>query len=334
MPQSLNAFNFSHQYVADLAWIIYSAPLLKEQSLSSELTPSELSAPSFTPQTSTTTPTADWLEQLAKLNHSPSPLIHHIESRQSTRVGFYYEALISYLLSTFPGVIRLAEHLQLQKNGRTLGEIDFLYRDEKTNKVIHLETAVKFYLGSKPWLDASHPFKHWLGPMIKDRLDLKTQHLINHQSQMCLSESFTELSKQLNLPQPTHREVLMQGYLFTHPSEPVSLPYNVENENTTQRPLWFARHEIDAFLSNDDKFIILKKPFWLSPFHSKEHNQLLDRDSLKEQLDSLIEQWNRPILISILSTNELSKTNHALFQENNRCFIVPDNWAGISAPNT
>lgn len=333
MSEKLSSFNFSHQYVADLAWIIYSSPLLGDKPLSPELQESELTAPAFTSQMGHPEPKRSWLEQLTTLNHAPSALIHHIESRPSTRVGFYYEALVSYLLSAFPDVSLIAEHLQLQENGRTLGEIDFLFRDELSQQVIHLETAVKFYLGSQAWQDHHTPFKHWLGPMIKDRLDLKTQHLINHQSQMCHSDAFQKLATQSNIPTPTQRQVLLQGYLFTHPTHQMPLPYSPENTGSTQQPRWFSRSEINAFLSDDQAYIILKKPFWLSPFHSKEHNPLLNLESLKEQLDSLILQWNRPILVSTLNPNQASDCNHALYQENNRCFIVPDNWAGISAPN-
>ncbi|GLQ32314.1 DUF1853 family protein [Litoribrevibacter albus] len=331
MKSALNIFNFSHQYVADLAWIIDSLPLLKNTSLTPDLLP-----PSFTRKQPTDKLRDNWLEQLNQLNQHPSSLIHYIEERPTTRVGFYYEALVSYLLHAFPDVTLLEEHLQLQDKGRTLGEIDFLYLDEISQKTIHLETAVKFYLGSSAWIDQSNSTKHWLGPMIKDRLDLKTRHLISHQSQMCFTDAFKNHSNELGTPTPSLRQVLLQGYLFLHPKDPAPLPYSKENNefNKSPEPLWFKQDEMTKYLSENDRFLILKKPYWLGPFHNKEHNALLERNALEEQIKSLIQQWNRPILVSILNTEDTTNGSTTLYKESNRCFIVPNNWAGMSPPDS
>lgn len=324
MHTSLASIKFSHQYVADLAWVISALPLLGEIQLRSDLL-----APEFIPKSETPEINPLWLEHLITLNHSPAPLIRHIEQRHSSRVGFYYEALISYLLTAFPGVELIQEHLQLQQQGKTLGEIDFLYRDLESNTVIHLETAVKFYLGVASWQDREVPYKHWLGPMIKDRLDLKTQHLIHHQTQISKSQAFLEQAKARDIPTPTQRQILMQGYLFIHPDKTVDYPHQ---QTPNAQACWFSRKDVDHYLNNDERYLILRKPYWLSPYHCKEHNISLDRETLKETLDSLIEQWHRPILVSIISSEQHADQTASFYQESNRCFIVPDNWAGMDSP--
>jgi len=321
--------DYTHQYVADLAWIITSPKLLSEIKLADDI-----QSPAFSTHSLNSNIWPEWNKRLEQINQSPEGLIDYIEQRQTKRVGFYYEALVSFLLKHFPYVELIAEHLQLQQQGKTLGEVDFIYKDEKSKKVIHLETAVKFYLGSPAWLCADTPYKHWLGPMVKDRLDIKTQHLINHQTRISQSPAFIEIAKEKQLAIPDTQEVLMQGYLFTHPDKPLEYPYTTEHQLNTenQKPFWIKEEEIGKHLNNEDSFLILTKPFWLSPFHDKASNTLLTRDELQGKIQSLNEEWNRPVLVSAFNKVSEQKNSLNLYQEANRCFIVPNNWAGIDPP--
>ena len=81
------------------------------------------------------------------LNNEPTRFIEYISDRASSRIGFYFEALISFLLNEYPEFELIAEHLQLHQNGKTLGEIDFLYKNMNTGEITHLEVAFKYYLG-------------------------------------------------------------------------------------------------------------------------------------------------------------------------------------------
>ena len=321
--------DYLHQYVADLAWIITSPQLLSDTRLADDI-----HSPTFSTNSLTSSIWTEWLRCLERINQSPKPLIEYIEQRQTKRVGFYYEALVSFLLKNFPHVNLIAEHLQLQHQGKTLGEIDFIYEDETAKHIIHLETAVKFYLGSPAWLDSQTPYKHWLGPMVKDRLDIKTQHLINHQTRISQSPTFYEMAKEKQLTVPNRREVLMQGYLFTHPDNPLEYPYPMENTDDTQQTVafWIKEEEIKTHLNNEESFLILRKPFWLSPFHDKANNTLLTRDELQKKIQSLNEEWNRPVLVSVFKEESERQDSQTLYQEANRCFIVPNNWAGIDPP--
>jgi hypothetical protein len=269
-----------------------------------------------------------WQQSLALLNADPSPLISYISKRKTRRVGFYYESLVSFLISHFEGLKLITEHLQIQEKGKTLGEIDFIYQDQNTLKVAHLETAVKFYLGVESRINQESIYKHWIGPMIQDRLDLKLSHLINHQTKITQQSAFSTMADQLNLHLPLTQEVLLQGYLFQHPLENTTQPFDHENKSPN---LWLKLGEIDEFLPQASKFIILEKPFWLGQYHDKKSNQLLSIDLLKAKIQQLIEKWNRPVLVSIIPISNIAQQedNTLMFQESNRCFIVPDNWAGI-----
>jgi len=61
------------------------------------------------------------------------------------RVGRYFEQLVHYWLCYVRGVELLGAGLQIRDGKRTIGELDFVYRDEH-GTVVHCEVSVKFFL--------------------------------------------------------------------------------------------------------------------------------------------------------------------------------------------
>ena len=263
------------------------------------------------------------------LNNEPTRFIEYISDRASSRIGFYFEALISFLLNEYPEFELIAEHLQLHQNGKTLGEIDFLYKNMNTGEITHLEVAIKYYLGSSQWRSINHPFKHWLGPMIKDRLDLKSNHLINHQTAISDSEAFRDLAREQDLPQPTRKSVMLLGYLFRNPKENLNL--SISN-NTQESNHWYKLSDIKSYLSTTHKYVVPKKPYWLGPHHKSEDNNFWSSNDLPTEARRIIKEWKRPILVSAIPIIEFTEEKE-FYKEDKRFFIVPDNWAGLSKPN-
>ncbi|GAA3914202.1 DUF1853 family protein [Litoribacillus peritrichatus] len=264
-----------------------------------------------------------------KLNRAPEKLIQFVEEKASKRVGFYFESLLSYVLNTYPEFDVIAEHLQVHHEGKTLGEIDFIYRDMNTNEVVHLEVAVKFYLGSEAWMNQTLPLRHWLGPMINDRLDLKTSHLTNHQSQISHSPVFQDYAQTNKLPIPTHQSVLLVGYLFRNPNQHLSLPSGSAKE---QDHRWFTLSSANEQLNKQHSYIILNKPYWLSKHHQKDNNLLFDQASLFNEVKKIMSKWHRPVLIASIDNQSDDGSLHH-YTEDSRFFIVPDNWGGLSKPS-
>ncbi len=121
------------------------------------------------------------------------------------RLGLYFERLVLFYLQRGPhhhGC--LIDHnraiYESSERGRvTLGEIDFLLRRDRA--LVHLETAVKFYLGVQ-----RDGRSYWLGPGLQDRFDRKLTHLRERQ---------LPLSNRLEEP-PERRLFWVKGVLF-HP---------------------------------------------------------------------------------------------------------------------
>ncbi len=108
----------------------------------------------------------------------------------------------------------IAKNLQIIHNKKTLGEIDFLIRDLKENKVIHLELVYKFYLFDP--LYSENKYACWIGPNRKDSLPLKINKLREHQLPLLYRpETLPFLSKIGLKPEKIEQKVCFKAQLFT-----------------------------------------------------------------------------------------------------------------------
>lgn len=195
-----------HQAVRDLAWAVGSPPLLRPaDSRESGDGPRWLDQV-WCDQTLSTS--QDWL---TALDHDPTDLLAHLAHEQDHRLGSHFESLLAFWLS-WPGNphYELVErNLPVRDNGRTLGEFDFLVRERGRGELQHWEVAVKFFLGVQPGGQA----RHWIGPGLRDRLDLKLERLRSHQLRLGNSPAGRRLlaERGLNGVRPV---CLVKGCLF------------------------------------------------------------------------------------------------------------------------
>lgn len=168
-------FDWQHwkqRVVRDLAWVIASPPLASGKYdgvawWNDDFLSSEYQA---------------CLPALEALDKDPSPLLDHLAQQKSKALGHRFEAFVAYWIEISPNFELLYRSVQLHSDGRTLGELDFILRDKRSQKVIHLEVAVKFYMGLQP---LGKP-ENWHGPNLKDSLAKKLNHLKTKQTQLSL----------------------------------------------------------------------------------------------------------------------------------------------------
>lgn len=173
-----------------------------------------------------------------------------------SRLGLYYEALVHYFIDQcrahgIAEIEILNSHLQIEKEKRTLGELDFILR--KNDEYIHLESAVKFYLcaqtGNSEW-------QNWVGPNARDRLDKKLLHMQNHQLPMGKqADVFSERS-----------EFIIQGMLFYRKGQ-TPLPRDINQSALTG--CWLYEHEFLQEIKDDTQtyWHPLTKTQWLTGVH-------------------------------------------------------------------
>ncbi|WP_235869165.1 DUF1853 family protein [Veronia nyctiphanis] len=162
---------------------------------------------------------SDWLIHAPQLTHLPQQLmvpsnfwssINTLKKIPLTRyegghrIGFYYQWLVQQLLTEHPTYKLLAEEVQVNDNGRTLGSVDFLV-EAPGEEIEHWEVAVKFYLAYE---------NQWYGPNAKDTLAKKQQKMLDHQLLITDTKAYQDQFPEMK---PAHRRLLMQGRLYvTH----------------------------------------------------------------------------------------------------------------------
>lgn len=216
----------------------------------------------------------------------------------SPRLGFRFEHLWQqyFQLLGWPAQF----NLQIRSPERTLGELDALI--QTPNEVLHLELALKFYLGFG---------NDWIGPNRRDYLADKIRHTRERQ----LPLAHTLLARQ-HLPtewQPKHSQALMRGCLFHPANAAFAAPLPVEVNDKHWQGRWCHIGDAAHYLP-DGNWYIVAKPDWLSPVQaplSVSRQQLIDYCSRHfQQLDS-------GLCVILLAPSML---------EQQRWMLMPDHW--------
>ncbi|MBV1924453.1 MAG: DUF1853 family protein [Flavobacteriaceae bacterium] len=111
------------------------------------------------------------------------------------RLGHLAEKIVSELIKSSTNYKVLHENVQVIESKNTIGEIDFLIEELKTETKIHLELAYKFYLYD-PNI-SSEPINNWIGPNRNDSLIKKLEKLKSKQFPLlhhnCTKAIFNEI---------------------------------------------------------------------------------------------------------------------------------------------
>lgn len=236
--------------------------------------------------------------------------------RDQYRVGRYFERLLLFYLQHIRQVEVVASAQQIQEEGRTIGELDFVFRDE--SGLQHWEVAVKFYLH----FPGEHiSGSHLIGPDPRDNFETKITRLFEHQ--LPISEKV--------FPDIAERHAFVKGRVFCHPSftPPDTLPAELSPAHL--RGVWLYHGELD-WLSRLPKSSsptlakIVQKPFWLSPDVVADAKVglsaegLLPIDQMQELLQQHFRESSTPRLVSLLSRQAQE------WREFERVFVVSESW--------
>ncbi|MGM1051358.1 MAG: DUF1853 family protein [Pseudomonadota bacterium] len=167
-----------------------------------------------------------WLDDLEAW---PGDLERCIGGSLSGRMGLYHERLWQFLLAAAPDTELLAHNLRIHRGKQTLGELDLLYRRRGETALVHLEVAIKYYLGLREGPGEAHDQARWIGPGGADSLAGKREHLHRHQlrltelpeTRQALRETLAGDAVGADRPLVIHRRMAMPGVLFyPWPSDP------------------------------------------------------------------------------------------------------------------
>lgn len=249
----------------------------------------------------------DYPSRIARLAHAKD-LVQSIENAATGRLGSYFERLYACLLTEVMGWEVLAQNVPVREAGRTLGELDFLVRNARTGEVEHHEIAVKFYLGDMQ----NGPF--WYGPNSRDRLDLKTDRLLQHQARIAERAVTRECLVQSGLPVPVRSRVLMAGYLFYPCDQQMLAPQGLPDNHL--RGYW--QRAADVGTRQLASCVVLHKPDWLGPWQQTEKP---DPSEAIEQAVAIAKGGSAQLFAQL----KLNRANGCWY-EAQRFFLVPDDW--------
>ena len=289
--------HYQHACVRDLAWAIGSPPLMSPQQARCHWCD------------------VDWYRQLLRdsqawlrtVDAQPQVLQALLNDNRDRRLGSYFETLWAYYFAHSPRFSLLAHNLQIRQAGRTLGELDFVVHDHVADKTLHIEMAVKFYLGQSDTRQQAN----WRGPGKKDRLDIKMQSLLQRQSVIAATQVAAEqlLSRGIQVDDCA---VILKGRLF-YPADSVMQSAPPRDSHPQHlRGRWRCWRD---FVCEPGKWYAPQlRSGWLAGQGRREQQGFDQKATLKAMLDS--GEWRLPLLLLVFHEE----------QEVERLFVMPDDW--------
>ncbi|WP_445365137.1 DUF1853 family protein [Microbulbifer sp. ANSA001] len=234
-------------------------------------------------------------------------LQHYSERKPTSRLGVYFERLWAFVFEHHPDYQLLHHNLPLRIADKTLGELDFVVRHLPSDTCEHWEVAVKFYL--------QLPGHFWIGPGLRDRLDIKLRRMAEHQLPLIRRPEVVYLLQDLNL-KIEQQWALIPGRLFYALEGPAKARGKLSKR---QMQFWWADPDsFNLYLSTFPQYqslrwFYLSKPTWLAPLQpdltSESHS-----DELPKALDKA--PVDRPLCVAAKDKSG----------EVCRGFIVPKHW--------
>lgn len=244
--------------------------------------------------------------------------------RQASRMGHYHEQLWHWLLDRAPNTRLLAHNVRITRKRITLGELDMLYRRRDHPAPVHLEVAIKFYLGLHEGPGEANSQGRWIGPGGLDSLALKYHHLQRHQLPLSATPGALDTLSHWLAPRdlgpltpPLAAQLIqrlaMPGVLFYPWHAPMPPPEGATNAH--RRGRWCHVSDWPALAATlPDTLLMawLEKPHWLAP---------PPFDAFKPASESLM-----PVMAMAHYQPQQIMLYMPLAQRSERLFIVPDDW--------
>lgn len=232
-----------------------------------------------------------------------------LADRDEHRVGRYFEHLVHFWLAQSRRVEVEGVGVQLRDGKRTIGELDFVFRDEHGARV-HCEAAVKFFLHHPRPDGGDFP-----GPNASDSFERKTTKLFDRQ---------LPASRGL-VPAIDRREALVDGMIFYHPGvdAPAEPPARLAPDHLRGR--WLRASELDRLDEVDGIGEVgevvgapMAKPHWLAP---EVDAPLEEAGVLCDRLRThFTDGPGHPVMVSLRDRDTAAEIR--------RLFVVADTWPG------
>ncbi|MCI2228143.1 DUF1853 family protein [Polaribacter sp. MSW13] len=217
---------------------------------------------------------------------------------EKLRLGKYIERFVSFQLAQDKSIKIISENIQIQKDKRTLGELDCILLRNHTP--IHLEVIYKFYL-----YDASvgkNEIQHFIGPNRKDSLVEKLEKLKEKQLPLLYSNECDAYLKSINLnASEIDQEVYFKAQLFV-PLSSKNIRLEILNQDCIIG-FYINKKELEQF-ENCNFFIPNKKDWLTIPYKNLDW---LNFYQFQEKSNEYLERSFSPLCWIKFSNGEIKK---------------------------
>lgn len=250
----------------------------------------------------------DWLARIVQLAIGTSPAVPSMEilPARPRRIGYYFESLWHEAL------IRSTWHwqanLQIISGQRTLGELDLLIQPPDASP-LHLELAIKFYLGTR---------HGWLGPNARDSLLRKLHKLHNHQLQLPRQTDAHPTLEQQQWPTDgsLHSYAIMRGCLFYPAHDETAQPLPAIINPDHWHGFWVPANKAAQYLPAGHWYV-LDKHLWCSPAQVK---STINRNDILQWCQQWFGYLDIPLCLARCEPHD----HH--WREVERWFVTPVQW--------
>lgn len=142
------------------------------------------------------------------------------------RLGQQVEKTLIELIKGSRNYSVIHDGVQIKKDGKTIGELDAIIRDEENGQLIHLEIAYKFYL-----LDpsiSSDPIKQWIGPNRNDTLHEKLHKIKRKQFPILKTPEVEEMIGK-EITSNCTQALCFMAHLYIPRDSDITMPNNVSH---------------------------------------------------------------------------------------------------------
>jgi hypothetical protein len=269
-----------------------------------------------------------WLDTL---DNDPSALLEHLKTQRATRLGIYFEQLLSFYFAEYPRFSLIAKNLQANSQQRTIGEYDFIVWDKLDLRYYHIEVAVKFYIGIQE-LDREikkntpiYNWHLWVGPNKKDTLGIKMNHLIHHQLRLSETDAGKNALASIDLsPEQLTPKLLLTGRLYypetEDPSVPsIAAPLHSNNSHNTHSA-WISPARLPNITLEHARYVILPRQLWMSGINDSDITQ----HSLQIRTDQQLIAWVSQQVLNDNTPLHIAEVDPNTHLEKQRFFIISD----------
>ena len=205
-------------------------------------------------------------------------------------LGKRVEHFFNYTVNATTEEKILLNNIQIKQEKITIGELDFLLKNDKTQKITHVELVYKFYV-----YDASfeNEMERWIGPNRRDSLVQKVEKLQKKQFPLLFkAETAQLLKKTLVNAEEIEQKVCFKAFLFLpkdFSKEKISL---VNKECIVGYWLHFTDFNTNVY--ENQQFFAPVKQDW--PINPEFHKNWKDFEAIKEEILHFHEMKKSPLI--------------------------------------